>query len=161
MSCATCVSLGSSRSLVSRCKAYSGQIHTVDVTGSNPVAPNIICVLPRWTFDGIHNHDENTHSSKGGLSGAPGSQAHCGSYAATLGCGKKVGQEETVALRVRAIDVFFFALTGWQRCQPFPFAQAGNVRASEKRSHFRRRRPGPVSQPERAPVGGDAVRTLQ
>jgi hypothetical protein len=35
------------------------------------------------------------------------------------------------------------------------------VRASEKRSHFRRRRPGPVSQPERAPVGGDAVRTLQ
>jgi probable F420-dependent oxidoreductase len=29
MSCATCVFLGSSRSLVSRCKAYSGQIHTM------------------------------------------------------------------------------------------------------------------------------------
>jgi hypothetical protein len=41
MSCATCVFLGSSRSLVSRCKAYSGQIHTVEVTGSNPVAPTI------------------------------------------------------------------------------------------------------------------------
>jgi hypothetical protein len=36
------VFLGSSRSLVSRCKAYSGQIHTVVVTGSNPVAPTIV-----------------------------------------------------------------------------------------------------------------------
>ena len=33
--------LGSSRSLLSGCKAYSVQIHTVVVTGSSPVAPTI------------------------------------------------------------------------------------------------------------------------
>ena len=41
MSCATCVFLGSSRSLLSCCKAYPAQIHTVVVTGSSPVAPTI------------------------------------------------------------------------------------------------------------------------
>jgi hypothetical protein len=39
MSYATSVFLGSSRGLVSRCNIYSVQIHTVEVTGSNPVAP--------------------------------------------------------------------------------------------------------------------------
>jgi hypothetical protein len=39
--------------------------------------------------------------------------------------------------------------------------QQAPVRAGEERHHFRRRRPGPLSQPERAPVGGDAVSTLQ
>jgi hypothetical protein len=37
----------------------------------------------------------------------------------------------------------------------------GSVRASEKRSHFSRNRPEPVRPPERAPVGGEAVSTLQ
>ena len=42
MSCATCVFLGSSRSLLSCCKGCSVQIHTVVVTGSSPVAPTIV-----------------------------------------------------------------------------------------------------------------------
>ena len=42
MSCATSVFLGSSRGLVSRCNIYSCQIHTVEVTGSNPVAPTTV-----------------------------------------------------------------------------------------------------------------------
>src|SRR6516162_1704059 len=56
MSCATCVFLGSSRSLISCCKVYSVQIHTVVVTGSSPVAPTIflkalpgICRKARFT----------------------------------------------------------------------------------------------------------------
>jgi hypothetical protein len=37
----------------------------------------------------------------------------------------------------------------------------GRVGAGEKRSHFSRNRPEPVRPPERAPVGGEAVSTLQ
>jgi hypothetical protein len=37
-----------------------------------------------------------------------------------------------------------------------PFVSAG-----DKRSHFSRNRPDPVRPPERAPVGGEAVSTLQ
>jgi hypothetical protein len=35
------VFLGSSRGLVSCCNTFSCQIHTVEVTGSNPVAPTM------------------------------------------------------------------------------------------------------------------------
>jgi len=42
MSCATSVFLASSRGLASGCKVYSGQIHTVEVIGSNPIAPTIV-----------------------------------------------------------------------------------------------------------------------
>jgi len=50
ISCATSVFLGSSRGLVSCCNIYSCQIHTVEVIGSNPIAPtnliNILRVIP-------------------------------------------------------------------------------------------------------------------
>src|SRR5208282_2350014 len=42
MSCTTCAYFGSLRALVSRCKTKWVQIHTVEVTGSNPVAPTIL-----------------------------------------------------------------------------------------------------------------------
>jgi len=51
MSCTTCVYLGSLHALVSRCKTKSCQIHTVEVTGSNPVAPTNISAYRTATYE--------------------------------------------------------------------------------------------------------------
>ena len=62
MSCATSVFLGSSRGLVSRCKVYSGHIHTVEVIGSNPIAPTIFsstCRHFRFGSGAIWGHFSN------------------------------------------------------------------------------------------------------
>src|SRR6516165_6082939 len=58
MSCATSVFLGSSRRLASRCKVYPVQIHTVEVIGSNPIAPTNVF----WGLERIRKTGQPTFS---------------------------------------------------------------------------------------------------